>query len=62
MAPHSLHEPDSCTMSSTEDMDIPILIVGGGATGLFLAHMLSRLGGKPKFQMQMRFISFFYAC
>jgi len=28
------------------DIDIPILIVGGGPTGLLLAHLLSKLGGQ----------------
>ncbi|PMD30074.1 3-propionate hydroxylase [Hyaloscypha variabilis F] len=46
MAPHSDHEPESGAPSSTNDVDIPILIVGGGPTGLFLAHMLSQLGVK----------------
>ncbi|PMD39449.1 3-propionate hydroxylase [Hyaloscypha variabilis F] len=49
MAPHSDHEIEidsSATSSSTRDLDIPVLIVGGGPTGLLLAHMLSRLGVK----------------
>ncbi|PVH79348.1 3-propionate hydroxylase [Cadophora sp. DSE1049] len=44
MAPHSDHEPDMSTMSDERDLDIPILIVGGGPTGLLLAHMLTQLG------------------
>jgi 2-polyprenyl-6-methoxyphenol hydroxylase-like FAD-dependent oxidoreductase len=45
MAPHSDHEPDADTPPSIRAIDVPILIVGGGPTGLLLAHMLSRLGG-----------------
>lgn len=26
-------------------IDVPVLIVGGGPTGLLLAHLLSKLGG-----------------
>lgn len=26
-------------------VDIPVLIIGGGPTGLFQAHLLSQLGG-----------------
>jgi pyruvate/2-oxoglutarate dehydrogenase complex dihydrolipoamide dehydrogenase (E3) component len=48
MAPRSDHEPDPDTTSSTNDVDIPILIVGGGPTGFFLAHMLSQFGGEVK--------------
>ncbi|KAG4438937.1 hypothetical protein IFR05_005563 [Cadophora sp. M221] len=46
MAPHSDHEPDLSTLSDEREMDIPILIVGGGPTGLLLAHMLTQLGVK----------------
>jgi NADPH-dependent 2,4-dienoyl-CoA reductase/sulfur reductase-like enzyme len=45
MAPHSDHEPDLSTLSDEREMDIPVLIVGGGPTGLLLAHMLTQLGG-----------------
>jgi ribulose 1,5-bisphosphate synthetase/thiazole synthase len=45
MAPHSDHEPDMSTMSDEKEIDIPILIVGGGPTGLLLAHMLTQFGG-----------------
>lgn len=48
MVPHSDHEPDSFTPSGLKDVDIPILIVGGGPTGLLLAHMLSQFGGETK--------------
>jgi pyruvate/2-oxoglutarate dehydrogenase complex dihydrolipoamide dehydrogenase (E3) component len=48
MAPRSDHEPDPDTTSSTNDVDIPILIVGGGPTGFFLGHMLSQFGGEVK--------------
>jgi hypothetical protein len=48
MVPHSDHEPDSFTTSNTKDVDIPVLIVGGGPTGLLLAHMLSQLEGNIK--------------
>jgi 2-polyprenyl-6-methoxyphenol hydroxylase-like FAD-dependent oxidoreductase len=51
MAPHSDHEIEidsSATSSSARDLDIPVLIVGGGPTGLLLAHMLSRLGGQTQ--------------
>jgi NADPH-dependent 2,4-dienoyl-CoA reductase/sulfur reductase-like enzyme len=48
MAPHFDHEPN--TTSNTKDVDVPILIVGGGPTGLLLAHMLSKLGGETKFK------------
>lgn len=27
-------------------IDVPVLVVGGGPTGLLLAHLLSELGGK----------------
>lgn len=30
----------------TNPVETPVLIVGGGPTGLLLAHLLSRLGGK----------------
>ncbi|KAK0111364.1 hypothetical protein ONS95_001726 [Cadophora gregata] len=46
MAPHSDHEPDVSTISDERELDIPILIVGGGPTGLLLAHMLTQLGVK----------------
>lgn len=46
MAPHSDHETQPSNASNIEDIDIPVLIVGGGPTGLTQAHMLSRLGGK----------------
>lgn len=45
MAPHSDHEPDMLAMSGEKELDVPILIVGGGPTGLLLAHMLTQLGG-----------------
>ena len=51
MAPHSDHgiEIDSSARSSnSRDLEIPVLIVGGGPTGLLLAHMLSRFGGKTQ--------------
>jgi threonine dehydrogenase-like Zn-dependent dehydrogenase len=37
-------------ISTTEGrpVDVPVLIVGGGPTGLLQAHLLSRLGGQPK--------------
>jgi 2-polyprenyl-6-methoxyphenol hydroxylase-like FAD-dependent oxidoreductase len=31
--------------TTENDIDIPILIVGGGPTGLLLAYLLSKLGG-----------------
>ncbi|KUJ14152.1 3-propionate hydroxylase [Mollisia scopiformis] len=46
MAPHSDHESDVSTVETSHDVDIPVLIVGGGPTGLLLAHMLSQLGVK----------------
>jgi len=46
MAPHSDHEPDMSIMSDEKELDVPILIVGGGPTGLLLAHMLTQLGVK----------------
>jgi hypothetical protein len=46
MAPHSDHGSDFCTPPSSKDVDIPVLIVGGGPTGLLLAHMLSQLRGE----------------
>lgn len=46
MAPHSDHELDADTLPVLRDVDIPVLIVGGGPTGLLLAHMLSQLGVK----------------
>jgi NADPH-dependent 2,4-dienoyl-CoA reductase/sulfur reductase-like enzyme len=30
----------------TNPVETPVLLVGGGPTGLLLAHLLSRLGGK----------------
>jgi cation diffusion facilitator CzcD-associated flavoprotein CzcO len=48
MVPHSDYEPDSFTTSNAKDVDIPVLIVGGGPTGLLLAHMLSQLQGDTK--------------
>jgi hypothetical protein len=45
MAPHSDHETEVDTFTSIRDVDIPILIVGGGPAGLLLAHMLWQLGG-----------------
>lgn len=48
MAPHSDHDSDSFTSPSSKSVDIPVLIVGGGPTGLLLAHMLSQLRGKLK--------------
>ena len=48
MAPRSGREPDPDTTLSTNDVDIPILIVGGGPTGFFLGHMLSQFGGEVK--------------
>jgi 2-polyprenyl-6-methoxyphenol hydroxylase-like FAD-dependent oxidoreductase len=33
-------------------VDVPVLIVGGGPTGLLQAHLLSRLGGEPKVFIQ----------
>ncbi|CZR64181.1 uncharacterized protein PAC_14078 [Phialocephala subalpina] len=44
MAPHSDHEADVSTLETLQDVEVPVLIVGGGPTGLLLAHMLSRLG------------------
>jgi 2-polyprenyl-6-methoxyphenol hydroxylase-like FAD-dependent oxidoreductase len=41
-------------ISTTEarPVDVPVLIVGGGPTGLLQAHLLSRLGGEPKVFIQ----------
>lgn len=30
---------------SGEELDVPVLIVGGGPTGLLAAYMLAKLGG-----------------
>lgn len=30
---------------SGEELDVPVLIVGGGPTGLLTAYMLAKLGG-----------------
>ncbi|KAF8851507.1 hypothetical protein BDZ45DRAFT_679079 [Acephala macrosclerotiorum] len=46
MAPHSDHEPDVFAIETSQNVEVPVLVVGGGPTGLLLAHMLSRLGVK----------------
>ena len=56
MAPHSEHSPDYSSSDGSITIDIPVLIVGGGPTGLLEAHMLSKLGGlrdylQPYFQI-----------
>jgi cation diffusion facilitator CzcD-associated flavoprotein CzcO len=48
MAPHSDRGSGFCTPPSSKDVDIPVLIVGGGPTGLLLAHMLSQLRGEMR--------------
>lgn len=45
MAPHSEHSPGFSSRDEPATIDIPVLIVGGGPTGLLEAHMLSKLGG-----------------
>jgi NADH dehydrogenase FAD-containing subunit len=35
------------------DIDIPILIIGGGPTGLLLAHLLSELGGQYSLSLSL---------
>ena len=35
------------------DVDIPILIIGGGPTGLLLAHLLSELGGQYSLSLSL---------
>jgi ribulose 1,5-bisphosphate synthetase/thiazole synthase len=45
MTPHSEHSPDGSASDGTMTIDVPVLIVGGGPTGLLEAHMLSKLGG-----------------
>jgi hypothetical protein len=35
-------------------LDIPVLIVGGGPTGLLLAYLLNRLGGTHNFCLVMK--------
>jgi hypothetical protein len=47
MAPHSEHSPDFSSSDEPVTIDIPVLVVGGGPTGLLEAHMLSKLGGLP---------------
>jgi heterodisulfide reductase subunit A-like polyferredoxin len=45
MAPHSEHSPDFEIPHESVSIDVPVLVVGGGPTGLLEAHMLSKLGG-----------------
>ena len=45
MVPHSEHSPDFASADGPITIDIPVLIVGGGPTGLLEAHMLAKLGG-----------------
>jgi siroheme synthase (precorrin-2 oxidase/ferrochelatase) len=57
MAPHSEHSPDFSGLDAPLTIDIPVLIVGGGPTGLLEAHMLAKLGGSslsysPEFRFQ----------
>lgn len=46
MAPHSEHSPDFEIPHEAVSIDVPVLVVGGGPTGLLEAHMLSKLGVK----------------
>jgi 2-polyprenyl-6-methoxyphenol hydroxylase-like FAD-dependent oxidoreductase len=52
MAPHYEYDIESSISDGPSVVDIPVLIVGGGPTGLLLAHMLSQLGGM--------YLSFFF--
>ena len=45
MAPHLEHSPHFSTADGRITIDIPVLIVGGGPTGLLEAYMLAKLGG-----------------
>ena len=45
MAPHSEHSPDFSGPEEAVTIDTPVLIVGGGPTGLLEAYMLAKLGG-----------------
>lgn len=35
----------TATASDLTAVDVPVVIIGGGPTGLFQAHLLSQLGG-----------------
>ena len=37
---------NSSPQGATTDVHVPVLIVGGGPTGLFTAYMLSKLGSE----------------
>lgn len=50
MAPHSEHSPDHSSLDEPVTIDIPVLIVGGGPTGLLEAYMLAKLGGLTTFK------------